>query len=180
MDRRQLEHLIRASSTICDDDELIIVGSQSILGPFPDAPADLLVSDEADIYPKNLPDRWELIDGSIGELSPFHAAFGYYAQGVQEGTAVLPDGWEERLVPIKTPATRGATGWCISADDLVVSKYVAGRSKDRDFIRVTLRHGLVHPDRVLELLVHTPIGSEHRQLIERFVRADTAAIERGR
>ncbi len=46
------------------------IGSQAILGQFPDAPADLLRSVEADVYPKNHPERWELIDGSIGELSP--------------------------------------------------------------------------------------------------------------
>lgn len=66
MKREQLEHLIRAAADIADDDELIIIGSQAILGQFADAPEELLVSDEADIYPKNRPERWELIDGSIG------------------------------------------------------------------------------------------------------------------
>jgi hypothetical protein len=103
--RKQLEHIIRAASTITDDNELIIVGSQAVLGQFPDAPPELLISDEADVYPKNRPERWELIDGSIGELSTFHDTFGYYAQGVQEGVAVLPSGWKERLVP--TPAHAG-------------------------------------------------------------------------
>ena len=37
----------------------------------------------------------DLIDGSIGEASMFHETFGYYAQGVVERTAVLPDGWRE-------------------------------------------------------------------------------------
>jgi hypothetical protein len=83
MKRADLEHLIRAASQIADDDELIIIGSQSVLGQFPDAPSELLRSVEADMYPKNHPDRWELIDGSIGELSPFHDTFGYYARGVQ-------------------------------------------------------------------------------------------------
>jgi hypothetical protein len=47
MNRAQLEHLIRAAATIADDDEIVIVGSQSILGQYPDAPADLLESMEA-------------------------------------------------------------------------------------------------------------------------------------
>jgi hypothetical protein len=33
------------------------------------------------------PDRADLIDGTIGELSPFHATYGYYAHGVGESTA---------------------------------------------------------------------------------------------
>ena len=44
MNRRQLEHLIRAASTIAEDDEIIVVGSQAILGTYPEAPAELLVS----------------------------------------------------------------------------------------------------------------------------------------
>jgi hypothetical protein len=34
----------------------------------------------------------DLIDGAIGEASMFHDTFGYYAQGVVETTAVLPEG----------------------------------------------------------------------------------------
>lgn len=74
MKRRELEHVIRAACQIADDDELVILGSQAILGALPDAPASLLVSNEADVYPKNRPDRADLIDGTIGEGSPFVAA----------------------------------------------------------------------------------------------------------
>lgn len=97
MTREQLEHVIRAASTIAADDEIVVIGSQSILAQFPHAPAELRVSTEADVYPKNHPERADLIDGSIGELSPFHDTFGYYAQGVSEGTAILPAGWQGRL-----------------------------------------------------------------------------------
>ncbi len=34
----------------------------------------------------------DLIDGSIGELSPFHETFGYYAHGLGPETAALPAG----------------------------------------------------------------------------------------
>ncbi len=76
MKRTQLEHIIRAAATIAEDDEIIVIGSQAVLGQFPEAPAELCVSNEADVYPKNKPERWELIDGTIGELSPFHDTFG--------------------------------------------------------------------------------------------------------
>lgn len=66
--RVDLEHIIRAASVIADVDELIIVGSQSILGTFPNAPKELLVSQEVDLYPKLYPERAELIEGAIGEL----------------------------------------------------------------------------------------------------------------
>jgi hypothetical protein len=110
MKRSELKHVIRAAATIADDDEIVVVGSQAILGQFPSPPAELCVSNEADVYPKNHPERADLIDGSIGELSPFHDTFGYYAQGVGETTAVLPDGWRTRLVRLQSPGTRGAVG----------------------------------------------------------------------
>jgi len=76
MKRIDLEHIIRASGEISNDDEIIVIGSQAILGSFPDAPKELLVSTEADVYPRNRPDRADLIDGSIGEGSPFHRLTG--------------------------------------------------------------------------------------------------------
>lgn len=146
MTRLQLEHVIRAAAQIADDDEIIIIGSQAILGKYPSAPAELLRSMEADVYPKNRPDRADLIDGTIGELSPFHETFGYYAQGVGEETATLPRGWKERLVPVRNANTRDATGWCLEPHDLVLSKVVAWREKDREFVEAALRHGLVSAD----------------------------------
>lgn len=134
MKRHQLEHITRAASTIADDDELIIVGSQSILGAYAQAPEELLVSEEAGVYPKHFPDRADLIDGSIGELSPFHDTFGYYAQGVSPTTAVLPADWESRLIAVKTPATPGATGWCLepheAASDAQSKTTAYGRSPE--------------------------------------------------
>ena len=99
MKRAELEHLIRATADIADDDEIIVIGSQSALAQFPQAPEALLVSAEADVFPKNKPARWDLIDGTIGEGSPFHSTFGYYAQGVDETTALLPRGMEDTPGP---------------------------------------------------------------------------------
>lgn len=160
MNRRQLEHVIRAAAQIADDDELIVVGSQAILGQFPRAPEEMLVSMEVDLYPRHHPERADLIDGTIGELSPFHETFGYYAQGVAPSTACVPRGWEQRLIPVGGPATRGATGWCLEAHDLVISKLVACREKDVAFARAALRHGLVRIDELRERLAETPLEDE--------------------
>ena len=50
---------------------------------------------------------------------------------------MLPEGWESRLVPVPTPA---GTGLCLEPHDLLLSKYVAGREKDRDYVRSAARH----------------------------------------
>jgi hypothetical protein len=87
--------------------EFVIIGSQAVLGQFPQAPAELLISIEADVFTLRDPADSDLIDGSIDEGSPFHQTFGYYAHGVSVETAVLPAGWRERLVPVHTENTGG-------------------------------------------------------------------------
>src|SRR5689334_463093 len=114
MKRAELEHLIRAAAAISKDREIVIVGSQAVHGQLPDPPAELLVSMKADVFPKNAPELADLIDGSIGELSPFHAAFGYYAQAIGPLTVAAPEGWDQRLVPVKTD---GVVGWCLEIHD---------------------------------------------------------------
>ena len=98
MNRQALEHLIRAAAAVTNEYELMVIGSQSILGSVEHAPADLLQSMEADMYPIKRPELADLIDGAIGELSPFQDRFGYYAQGVG------PD--LRRLAPLYQRAAR--------------------------------------------------------------------------
>jgi len=165
MTRSELEHLIRTAADIANDDEIVVIGSQAILGQFPEAPAPLRVSVEADLFPKHHPERAELIDGSIGEGSPFHATYGYYAQGVDETTAVLPDGWRDRLVAVRNQNTRGATGWCLEAHDLTVAKAVAGREKDTVFVQDIIRLGLVDALVLRDRLAATSLDPDRRARI---------------
>jgi hypothetical protein len=144
MNRLQLEHIIRAAGSIADDNEIIILGSASIFAQFPDLPEHFLLSVEADVFPKNKPHMTDVIDGSIGELSPFHDAFGYYAHGVSKETAEnLPADWDKRLIPIKGNNTGGVTGWCLDIHDLIAGKYVSAREKDLEFVRAAVERGLV-------------------------------------
>ena len=50
----------------------------------------------------------DAVDGAIGELSPFHQTFGFYAQGVSVHTAVLPSGWPDRVVRWSNESTGAA------------------------------------------------------------------------
>jgi hypothetical protein len=127
MTRAALEHLLRAAAALTNESEFVVIGSQAILGQFPDAPEALRFSIEADLYPRHAPDKSDLIDGAIGELSQFHQTFGYYAHGVDQTTAALPAGWEDRLMAVRNQHTGGATGWCLEVHDLACAKLVAGR-----------------------------------------------------
>ena len=178
MKRSELEHLIRAAGAIAQDREIVVIGSQAVLGQFPDAPAALLASMEADVYPRNRPERAELIDGSIGEGSSFHEQFGYYAQGVGEATATLPKGWRERLVSVKNANTGGVEGLCLEAHDLAISKYVAGREKDLEFTRALARHGLTRVQTLRERLAQTRLPAPLRKLVRGRIERDFAAKRR--
>ena len=143
MTRDELEHAIRAACDVAEDTEVYVFGSQAILGQYPDAPEALRQSAEADVMPKNRPERVDRIDGALGELSTFHQTFGFYVHGVSLETAVLPSGWKDRLIRVQNENTRQCTGWCVEAHDLAASKLVAFREKDRSFVRVMLTEGLV-------------------------------------
>ena len=166
MQRHELEHLIRASAGITGRNRFIIVGSQAVLGQFPDAPSELLVSYEADIYCPDDPDATDLIDGSIGELSPFEQTFRYYAHGVGPETAIVPTGWQDRLVPVHSEFTGGATALCLEVHDLAISKLVAGREKDFDFVAALLRHRMVEHPVLTERLSDTELHPERRLACE--------------
>src|SRR5260370_679809 len=110
MTRADLEHIIRAGGMIANVDDIVIIGSQAVLGEFPAAPAELLISNEADVFPRYNPERSDVIDASIGEGSAFQKSFGYYAHGIDETTATLPAGWRDRLVLVSGENTRFVRG----------------------------------------------------------------------
>jgi hypothetical protein len=150
--RDELEHVLRAAGAITGVSTWVIVGSQAILGALPDAPRELLVSQEVDLYAPGDEAASDLVDGSIGEKSPFHESFGYYGHGVGPETAILPSRWRERAIVVESQATHGVKGICPAPPDLAVSKLAAWREKDRDFVASLFRHGIVRPDDVRQRL----------------------------
>jgi hypothetical protein len=82
------------------------------------------------VFPRDHTERSDLIDATMGEGSPFQRSFGYYAHGVDEATAILPQGWRDRLILVSGENTRSVRGWCLEVHDLAIAKYVAGREKD--------------------------------------------------
>jgi len=132
-------------------------------------------SDEADLYPRNHPERADEIDAAIGELSPFHDTHGYYGHGVGPGTAILPRGWDRRVVRLSNTNTGGATGLCVDVHDLALSKYAAGREKDIEFNRALVRHGVIGKRKLIRLVPSMPIDDERKRLILARIKADFAA-----
>jgi hypothetical protein len=81
MNRTQLEHIIRAASRISGDPEFVVIGSQAVHAKEMNLPPIAYLSEDADVYPRNHPERADDIDFAIGERSTFHETYGYYAHG---------------------------------------------------------------------------------------------------
>lgn len=179
MRRIDLEHIIRACSEITQEYELVVIGSQAILGSYPNPPAELTVSAEADIYPLNNPALSDMIDGAIGEGSVFHETNGYYAQGVDIHTAKLPADWRDRVVRIPEVSFAAGVGYCIGVLDLFLSKAAAGRPKDMAFCTALLVHEYLRPSEALALVKNMPPDVNQRALSARIRRRITLAREAG-
>ena len=158
MNAAELEHVIRTAAAITGD-EIVVIGSQAILGVGEHPPAALLESIEADLYPLGTPARAIEIDGVLGDGSDFHEQFGYYGHGVGPETPIPPAGWEARLTKKIYPANelwkKPAVAWFLNADDLVLAKLAAGRPKDMAFATEAIRSNLVETEnleRGLELM----------------------------
>jgi hypothetical protein len=111
----------------------------------------------------------------IGQDSHFHEQFGYYADPVDESTAVLPKGWKSRLVNLPEGETDGVRGLCLDPHDLAIAKYAAGRDKDLVFARELASRGLVAQDRLEELLDETPVPQAARDRIRNQIGRDFGA-----
>lgn len=147
MKRAHLEHVLRAASRITGQRDVIVLGSQSVLGSAPEdeLPDEAITSIEVDLSFLDDPDltKADRVDGAIGELSAFHGTFGYYAHGIGLAAVVLPPGWRERLVVFENANTAPGRGLCLDPHDCVVAKLIAGRSKDLEFAESLIRAGIV-------------------------------------
>lgn len=172
MTREELAHILRAAARIADDPHILVIGSQAILAAYSEdvLPAPSWMSMEADIAFLDDPDavKADLVDGAIGELSGFHELNAYYAQGVEVSTAILPDGWRERVIPFSARSSEPATAVCLEPHDLVVSKLVAMREKDRIFALALVRAGLVDLSTLKEraLLLANATGLQRRAVTD--------------
>ena len=173
MKREDLEHLIRAAATIAGDNDIVVIGSQAVLGTYAEGelPPRVTLSREADLaFWDDLDERKsDAVDGAIGEMSQFDETFGFYAQGVGIGTAVVPVGWETRLVKLTTPSTLPGTAWCLEVHDLALSKLVAGRSKDYEYVESLMRAGMVAAELMLARLPTMPIAPLASTRIRRWI-----------
>jgi len=105
-------------------------------------------------------------------LIPNITTFGDYADGIEPPCPTLPAAWEDRLVSISNANTRGLTGWCLEVHDLLNSKYVAGRAKDRRFYQAAARLGLCDAAVLRTRLAETELDLARREVAIDAINAD--------
>jgi hypothetical protein len=164
MKKQQLDHILRAAGRITGEKQFVIVSSQALHGTHPNLADEIMHSAEVDLIATGDADRAEWLN-VIGQDSPFHEEFGYYADPVEETTATLPQDWKKRLVKLLPGDTDGVRGLCLDQHDLAIAKYVARREKDIAFTRELVRRRIVDAERLLALLEMTPVGEDVRQRI---------------
>jgi len=174
--KSDFDHVIAAAVDVSGEREIVVIGSQAILGSIEDPPEELIESMEVDVYPLNDPEKAEEIDSVLGDGSPFHGMFGFYAHGVGPETVKGPAGWEERLIKVRIPprpAQRAEPmAYCLELHDLVLAKCAAGRDRDWEYAREMLRLGLVDLDELLGRIAQMPVPEATRELIEKMLRGE--------
>lgn len=178
-DVRTLSDIDRAARSVAthfETDKIFVIGSQAALLKYPESPSIMRGSGEIDLYPANNRD-WESKNDGLecseeifalfGQGSTFHNKYGFYIDGVDEHTAIMPGDWLNRAniriiqdfyraIPISIIAP--------SDEDLVISKLMRLEHKDKVFIRAMHDYVQLDKNKIIELLHKTPAK---QPLIER-------------
>ena len=139
------------------DDPPIIVGSQSFHAFTDTIPEIARKSVECDfmLSSSNFSKRPQ-IDLSLGILSRYREENGFFADALGLASVTLPEGWRDRLVPYHDDSGN-VIALCADKHDVAVSKFIAGREKDLEFLASALDSGLID---ITQLLQHLKLAFE--------------------
>jgi|CZKM01.1.fsa_nt_gi hypothetical protein len=136
MKRSELQTTLRAAARVARQSEFILIGSQALHAHCRRPPAEVLRSQECDLYPRTHPQAANLMDAELGPNSAFARHQGFYVDVVTPDLATLPEGWERRLKPFRVGRI---TAFCLELHDLLASKLAAGRLKDLELVGAVLK-----------------------------------------
>ncbi|MCP3477786.1 hypothetical protein NLM33_47640 (plasmid) [Bradyrhizobium sp. CCGUVB1N3] len=186
-----LVETVRVIARLFKTDKVFIIGSQSILLSWPDAPVVLRTSGEIDAYPENAkiweiqqkeldpeddPEASEEINALYGEGSKFHREHGFYIDGVDENTARLPDDWNKRTITKTVDVDdRKVLAVAPCPEDIIVSKLARLSDKDKEFVEGYHQARPFDRELVVERIKATKLEAELQKRAINFVRdlADT-------
>ncbi|CAN5412076.1 hypothetical protein BH20VER3_BH20VER3_21480 [soil metagenome] len=151
-----LVHVVRVASAITPGRRIVILGSSSLLGSFPelgDETGPLETSFDADLLIEGVDEQLAaVLEEAIGMESLFKAREGYFADTLRPTvTETFPRGWEARLVSL--PGCEAAS--CLDPHDLAAVKMQTGREKDFVLCAELLAMGRLRSDLIDERLQET-------------------------
>jgi hypothetical protein len=152
MNRTQLDHLLRAAGGATGQKTFVLVGSAAVFAWRDSVPQPMTMSREADLFAFGVSEEEasriaDELDAGLGQQSQFDSTFGYYVDGVEPQTAIVPH-----------------------PDDVALSKLCAGLEKDLDWVRAGCVAGLIDPAVMVQRIDLLPGRSEEqRRRIHRLV-----------
>lgn len=136
MRKHELRIALKAAARVGREREFFMIGSQAIHAYCKRPPAEVLLSQECDLYPRTHSQAAGLMAHELGRNSAFARQHGFYVDVVTPELANLPEGWERRLQPFRVG---GITAFCLEPHDLLASKLAAGRLKDLELAGALLK-----------------------------------------
>jgi hypothetical protein len=180
--KENFDHVIAAAVEVSGEQEIVVIGSQAILGSVEEPAEVLLESMEVDLFPLGDLEKAIEIEAALGEGSSFQGLYGYYAHGVGPETMKGPAGWRDRLIRVKVPPRPGQEAepiaLCLELHDLVLAKCAAGRSRDWDYAREMLRLRLVDYEVLIERIDEMPGGPDHQDAIREMLAGIASQVAR--
>lgn len=164
MKRSELQAALRAAARVARQSEFVVIGSQAIHAHCRRPPAEVLLSQECDLYPRTHPQAVHLLDIELGPDSAFARRHGFYVDVVTPELATLPDGWEKRL---KLFRAGRINAYCLELHDLLASKLAAGRLKDLELAGALLKLRLGKTSILRRRIARFPLESDRRKALLR-------------
>ena len=161
MRRHELKVALRAAALVSGEREFLLIGSQAVHAHCRRPPAEVLLSQECDVYPRHVPQTANLLHSQLGRGSKFARRHGFHVDVVTPALASLPKGWEERLAPLRVGKV---TAYCLEIHDLLVSKLAAGRLKDLEFAAAILKRRIASAARLRRRINQFPLERERPRL----------------
>lgn len=158
--RSELQTALRAAGRVARQSEFILIGSQAVHAHCLRPPAEVLFSQECDLYPRTHPQAANLLDTELGRNSAFARQHGFYVDVVTPDLATLPEGWEKRLKPFRAGLI---TAFCLEVHDLLASKLAAGRLKDLELAGALLKLRLGKTSVLRRRLAALPLASDRQK-----------------
>ena len=128
----------------------LIVGSQAIFAVTDFPPEIVRKSVECDyLLQKDLANLRPLLTEKLGIFSDYQQRTGFFADILGLATVVLPTDWEKRLIELKNNKSE-TIAFCVEIHDVAVSKLMAGREKDFEFLQVSFQSDYLNVETFVE------------------------------